>query len=31
MKDWLAQNQDNVSGWSAMSTLLFQCISTITK
>ena len=30
-KDWLAQNQDNVSEWSDMSTreLLFQCTSTI--
>ena len=30
-KDWLAQNQDNVSEWGDMSTrgLLFQCASTI--
>jgi hypothetical protein len=30
-KDWLAQNQNNVSEWRDMSTrrLLFQCASTI--
>jgi hypothetical protein len=30
-KDWLAQNQDNVSEWNDISTrrLLFQCGSTI--
>ena len=30
-KDWLARNQNNVSGWSDMSTrkVLFQCASTI--
>ena len=30
-KDWLAQNQNNVSEWSDMSTqgLLFQCVGTI--
>ena len=30
-KDWLAQNQDNVSDWSDMSTrgLLLQCASAI--
>ena len=31
IKDWLAQNQDNVSEWGDMSFrgLLFQCASTI--
>ena len=30
-KDWLAQNQDNVSEWSNMSVhgLLFQCATTL--